>query len=102
MSVWKIGSRWDSNGKKECSVLSIFRRNNIVFVGNQEGKFVRCVREGDYFAIEDGTRVVAVAKALTDGKYLSEFVNDLERDTDKERTIFDFDECKDWTESMSG
>ena len=98
MSVWKIGSRWDSNGNKNCSVLSIFRRNNIVFVGNQGGEFCRCVKAGDYFAIEDGTKVVAVAKALTDGKYLSEFVGELERYTEKEKRIFDFEKCKDWTE----
>lgn len=32
-NVWKIGSRWDAAGKKKFSILSIFRRNNVVFVG---------------------------------------------------------------------
>lgn len=65
--VWKIGSRWSPTGEPCKSVLSIFRRNNIVFVGGQStSRFLKEVKEGDYFAIADGNTVVAVAKAISD------------------------------------
>ena len=98
MSVWKIGSRWHEHGDFNSSILSIFRRNNIVFVGNQEGKFIEKVKKGDYFAIADGRKVLAVARALTDGKYLGQLVDKLEHYTHEEKAIFDFDECKSFAE----
>lgn len=65
-NVWKIGSRWSSWGDASRSVLSIFRRNNIVFLGDDHKKrFLKEVKEGDYFAIADGYSVVAVAKAIS-------------------------------------
>lgn len=65
-NVWKIGSRWSDNGSWRSCILSIFRRNNIVFIGSKETKrFREEVKEGDYFAIADGYTVVAVAKAIS-------------------------------------
>lgn len=71
-TVWKIGSRLD--GYK--SVLSIFRRNNIVFLDKEGAKnhFLRDVKQGDYIAIADGTCVVAIAKACGAPKCLKDFL----------------------------
>lgn len=65
--VWKIGSRWSDYGNWRSCILSIFRRNNIVFIGSKETERFRNkdVQEGDYFAIADGYTVVAVAKAIS-------------------------------------
>ena len=66
-TVWKIGSRWSDNGDWRSCILSIFRRNNIVFIGSKETERFRRkeVKEEDYFAIADGYTVVAVAKAIS-------------------------------------
>lgn len=70
-NVWKIGSRLD--GYK--SVLSIFRRNNIVFLDKKgdTDRFMNEVKKGDYIAIADGTIVVAVAKVVGEPKCLKDF-----------------------------
>lgn len=87
-NVWKIGSRWSSWGDASKSVLSIFRRNNIVFLGDDsKGRFLNEVKEGDYFAIADGHTVVAVAKAISVPKKLEDMGELLIRDCEK--YIFD-------------
>lgn len=63
-NVWKVGSRWSESGEANKSILGIFRRNNIVIVGTETKRFMNEVKCGDYFAIADGFKVVAVAKAL--------------------------------------
>lgn len=73
-NVWKIGSRWSDNGLPESSIMSIFRRNNVVFIGNDKtGRFCE-VRKGDYFAIADGYIVQAVARATSEPMKLSELI----------------------------
>ena len=66
-NVWKVGSRWSDNGSKESSIISIFRRNNVVFIGQWEKRinFRDWVKQGDYIAIADGYTIVAVAKAMS-------------------------------------
>ena len=66
-NVWKVGSRWSDNGTKESSIISIFRRNNVVFVGqeNKRIEFRDNVKQDDYIAIADGQKIVAVAKAIS-------------------------------------
>ncbi len=66
-NVWKVGSRWSDNGSKESSIISIFRRNNVVFVGQEDRRiaFRDSVKQGDYIAIADGYTIVAVAKAIS-------------------------------------
>lgn len=74
-NVWKIGSRWSDNGLPESSIMSIFRRNNVVFIGNDTNdRFCREVRKGDYFAIADGYTVLAVARATSEPMRLSELI----------------------------
>ena len=66
-NVWKVGSRWDDQGLQVNSILSIFRRNNVVFVGSSDEirtRFYAEVKKGDFIAIADGYQIVAVAKAV--------------------------------------
>ena len=70
-TVWKIGSRWSSYGAASASILSIFRRNKVVFVGlEDESWFFNNVHRGDYFAIADGYQIVAIAKATSSPDYI--------------------------------
>ncbi len=64
--VWKVGSRWSSNGAAGTSLINIFRRSNYVFVGSSGERFYESVRKNDYLAIADGLTIVAVAKVLDD------------------------------------
>ena len=90
-NVWKIGSRWSEYGTQDSSILSVFRRNNIVFVGeaNATQRFLNEVAKNDYFAIADGYSVVAVAKVLDSPKYLKDFKLDI---TDYESDVFDYED----------
>lgn len=94
-NIWKIGSRWSDYGHPDSSVLSIFRRNNVVFVGTRKARkrFINEVKCGDYFAIADGFKIVAVAKAIDKPTPL----NKLKVDTiGYESDRFDYEKCKDW------
>lgn len=65
-NVWKIGSRWSEFGSWESRIISIFRRSEVVFLGNEaKEKFNDEVKKGDYFAIADGYDIPAVAKAIS-------------------------------------
>lgn len=95
MNIWKVGSRWSEYGTPDSSIISIFRRNNVVFVGAEgtRQRFKGEVKRGDYFAIADGYSVVAVAKALDDPDYLKNLkVNTVGGESDR----FDYEKCKDW------
>lgn len=35
-NVWKIGSRWSPNGAWDSRIISIFRRSEVVFLGNDD------------------------------------------------------------------
>lgn len=95
-TVWKVGSRWnDINGKPESSIISIFRRNNVVFVGEEKARevFLKEVKPGDYFAIADGFVIAAVAKVIDHPTT----INNLKINTiEAEKTRFDYDIEKDW------
>lgn len=70
--VWKVGSRWSEHGCPNSSVLDVFRRNRIVFVGRGQHLFER-IMEGDLIAISDGVTVVALGKVTSPPRRLSEF-----------------------------
>jgi hypothetical protein len=53
--VWKVASRWSETGTRESSVLDIFRRHNVVFVGKFQDRF-RQIEVGDLIAISDAKR----------------------------------------------
>ena len=78
-NVWKIGSRWSESGYWKSSILSVFRRNNIVFTGRSN---LEAVKRGDYFAIADGLIIVAVAKVLSEKSFKIEKENLRFRSTD--------------------
>ena len=73
--VWKIASRWSEDGNINSSVIGVFRKNNIVFLGKEKNRdrFAKEVHCGDYFAVTDGIRVVAIAKAVGEPKVITEF-----------------------------
>jgi hypothetical protein len=95
-NVWKVGSRWSDHGTPDSSIISIFRRNGVVFVGTNLEKF-RQVKKGDYIAIADGYSVVAVAKALGNPTSLINLkINAVGYESDR----FDYEECKSWVEGV--
>lgn len=71
MTVWKVGCRWSDNGNENSKIISVFRRNGVVFVGEQKHIFEK-IRNGDLIAIADGYKVVSVAKATCDATPLKE------------------------------
>lgn len=74
-NVWKIGSRWSPNGSTESKIISIFRRSEVVFLGNKDvEKFYNEVKIGDYFAIADGYYIPSVAKAVSDPMPLNDMI----------------------------
>ena len=75
-NVWKIGSRWSPNGAWDSRIISIFRRSEVVFLGNKDAeKFYNEVKVGDYFAIADGYRIPTVAKAVSAPMPLNDMIN---------------------------
>lgn len=93
--VWKIGSRWNEYGSADASILSIFRRNNVVFAGlSDESRFLGNVNKGDYFAIADGYQIVAVAKAVSQPDYIGNLKHLVV--TKNDNIVFDFESNKNW------
>ena len=73
--VWKIGSRWSDYGSWSSRIISIFRRSEVVFLGNKATeRFNQEVRMGDYFAIADGYHIPAVAKAVSNPMPLNDMI----------------------------
>ena len=70
--VWKVGSRWSEHGCPNSSILDVFRRNRIVFVGRGQHLFER-IMEGDLIAISDGVTVMALGRVASPPRRLSEF-----------------------------
>ena len=74
-NVWKIGSRWSTNGTWESRIISVFRRSEAVFLGNEDtDRFYREVKCGDYFAIADGYCIPTVAKAVSNPMPLNDMI----------------------------
>ncbi len=62
--VWKVASRWSYTGTPESSILDVFRRNNVVFVGKEQDRF-RQIVEGDLIVISDAKTIMAMGLATT-------------------------------------
>lgn len=74
-NVWKIGSRWSEHGSWNSRIISIFRRSEVVFLGNKATeRFKKEVEMGDYFAIADGYHVSSVAKVVSIPKPLNDMI----------------------------
>ena len=89
-NVWKVGSRWSINGTKESSIIDIFRKYQIVFLGSEErGRFLNEVKTGDYIAIADGFNVYTVSKVLSEPKPITELGIEF---TEEEKNRFTFED----------
>ena len=65
MNIWKVGSRWSEYGNPESSILDIFWKYNIIYVGNDKSSRIGEVEIGDLIAIADGHSIVGIGKALS-------------------------------------
>lgn len=86
--VWKVASRWSETGTPESSILDIFRRHNVVFVGKCQHLF-RHITEGDLIVISDGRTIVAMGLAMTLPQPITELGIDF---TEEDTKRFDFDD----------
>ena len=77
MNVWKIGSRWSESGTPESSVLDVFRKYNILFIGTQ-GERANAVSINDIVAVSDGLKVVSVGRVLETPRPVTEYSFDEE------------------------
>lgn len=74
-NVWKIGSRWSPNGAWDSRIISIFRRSEVVFLGNKDvERFRKEVMVDDYFAIADGYCIPSVAKVVSEPMPLNDMI----------------------------
>ena len=97
-NVWKIGSRWDTNGDKDKSIIDIFFRSNIVFFGDNQNHSTNHIlfhknkiHMGDIFAIADGMSIKAIAKVIEEGNYIDKISNiNIDDFLIKSDTIFDY------------
>lgn len=87
--VWKVASRWSETGHANSSILDIFRRHKVVFVGKYQDRF-RNIEVGDLIAISDGKRVVAMGLATTPPCPVTEMKIEF---TEEDRGKFD---CEDY------
>ena len=97
-NVWKIGSRWDTKGNPNKTILDLFFENQMVFFGDNQNHTTDHIMEykdkidvDDYFAIADGLSIIAVAKVLQTGNYI-ENIQNLNIDTflAKPDDVFDY------------
>jgi hypothetical protein len=87
-SVWKVASRWSETGHAESSILDIFRRHNVVFVGKSQDRF-RQIAEGDLIVISDAKTVVAMGLATTPPQPVTDLGIEF---TEDDLRRFDFDD----------
>lgn len=99
MNYWKIGSRWHEHGDKGKSILSIFRRYNIVFAKEKNGarRILKEVKVGDVIAIADGYKIEDIGIVTNIPVMLNAFNLVLSK---TEVEIFDYNEEKDDTEAV--
>lgn len=89
-NVWKIGSRWSDTGTKESSIIDVFRKHQIVFIGGDEtDRFQVDVKIGDYLAIADGLSINTLAKVTSNPKMITAFGIDF---SDEEKTRFHYED----------
>ena len=62
MEIWKVGSNWHPQGKKEFSIMDIFLKYEIVFAYKNIRNF-SSVQEGDLIAIADGYKIQHIGRA---------------------------------------
>lgn len=94
-NVWKIDSRPSEFGTSNSSLISLFRKNDLVFVGEEgaQRRFFDGVKKGDYFAIADQCKIIAIAKATGPPQQISDLKP---TPVNQERGRFDCLPCNDW------
>ena len=71
-NVWKIGARWSTTGTSESLIIDIFKKYQIVFLGEETERFLDEVKIGDYIAIANGLivdtlgQIIDIPKSVTD------------------------------------
>ncbi len=95
-NVFKVGSRWDTNGNPARKIFDVFKNINIVFIGeNQDGSthyidmYKTLVQKDHWFAIAYGLTIVAVAKVVSTGDYIQNYQN-IDEDDFPPPSVFDF------------
>ena len=88
-NIWKIASRWSDNGNKNSSIIDIFRKYNIVFVGIKQYDIKRLVKPNDIIALSDVATVVSVGKVTNIPKPITEFQFD---ELDRNSSRFNYEE----------
>lgn len=63
-NVWKIGARWSTTGTSESLIIDIFKKYQIVFLGEETDRFLNDVKIGDYIAIGDGLMVYTLGQII--------------------------------------
>ncbi len=88
IKVWKIGSRWSDKGVPDSSVLDIFKKYNVAFVGGAKDSISE-VKTGDLLAVGDGNTIVSVGIITEMPKPITELIFDEE---DQNSGRFDLEE----------
>jgi len=84
IKVWKVGSRWDNVGNPNASILDIFRKYNIAFVGKAPDS-IFTVKIGDLVAIGDGNTIVSVGIVTSEPKPITEMMSIFEEEDQTEK-----------------
>ena len=88
-NVWKIGVRWSTTGMSESLIIDIFKKYQIVFLGEETERFLNDVKVGDYIAIADGLKVDSLAQVIDMPKSVIHLGFDF---TKKEKERFTYEE----------
>ena len=88
-NVWKVGSRWSKHGSPESSIIDIFRKHNVVFIGDNRDRFLNAVKPHDYIAIADGFKIYILSKVISEPKPITEFGIQF---SEEELQRFDYDD----------
>ncbi|MBQ9274939.1 MAG: HNH endonuclease [Succinivibrio sp.] len=93
-NIWKVGSRWDSKGRRERSILEIFLRNNVIFVGGKYADyFKKSLKPGALVGIADGESVVALALVITNPGTVEELGITIPANEDPHAWTLSLEEC---------
>jgi hypothetical protein len=88
-NVWKIGARWSTTGTPESVIIDIFKKYQIVFLGEETKRFLSDVKIGDYIAIADGLTVDTLAQVIDTPKSVTNLGFDF---TEEEKTRFTYED----------
>ena len=88
-NVWKIGTRWSTTGTSESVIIDIFKKYQIVFLGEETERFLNDVKIGDYIAIADGLIVDTLGQVIDMPKSVTNLGFDF---TEEEKRRFTYED----------